>query len=255
MKIAVNDISFQKGFPDKYQAMEALEEFGKLCLFLDKEEVSGISPRHDIINSPEVNAALQLAPGYALINALRELAVRDREMFRFLIGKLTCCGADVEYGADEIIVEGIASKHCANFKENFFISLKSAEIFENESMTGILNGIKEITLRNIAEINHLYIYWKEVGFREYELNPKHGYREYIRSGGKSVGKAPATSELGQKLLNHAIEIRGHLYSVDEEDEGKIYEFRWSEANKYHGYHQDSLSTDMEQEVRKLWKNK
>lgn len=252
MTIAINDISFLKGFLEKKDVIDALIRFGKLCIFLQKEEVSGVRVERDIMNSPQIYKNLELAPGYLLIDALKDIRSIDEPMFRFLISVLTKCGVDVPYGGDEVTMAGISSRHCAFFRDGIFISLVSDAIFAGTEMTGTWNGESEIVLCNMAEQEHVYIYWEMLEFREYELNPKHGSKVYIRAGGQEVGIAPETDELGQRLLNCAIGFRGKLFSVDDKQGDRIFEFRRSYANKYHGFLQERLSVDEVRKIKKLW---
>ncbi len=55
--------------------------------------------------------------------------------------------------------------------------------------------------------------------------------------------APESDELGQALLNNAIIYKGKLFSVDTERNNRIFEFRYSYANKYHGFLQDNLTEE------------
>ncbi len=253
MNIVINDISFLKGFSDRYTADKALDEFGTLCLRMKKDEVSQVVPDRDIINSPVINKELPLASDYTLMDALKNMRLRDTDKFRFLISKLTqySSGGEEEY-KDEITIADISSIHCALYRNEIFISLQSSDTFSQETIEGILNSEKKVVLRNIADQEHIYTYWRELGFREYELNPKHGKREYIRAGGRFVGMAPETDELGQQLLNKVLSYKGRLFSVDTQRSNRIYEFRRSYANKYHGYCQNALTTDEEKTVLKLW---
>lgn len=63
--------------------------------------------------------------------------------------------------------------------------------------------------------------------------------------------APESDELGQMLLNRAIEYKGKLLSVDTERDNRIFEFRRSYANKFHGFLQENLSDNDKQNVIKL----
>lgn len=256
MKIAINDISFLKGFPDRYAADKALDEFGTLCLMMKKDEISQVVPERDIINSPTINKSLALAADYTLMDALKKMRQRNVDKFRFLVSKLTQYGvAEAEQEEEKVTIAGISSAHCALYRNDLFISLQSAEIFSEKWVDGILGTCQEVRLKNIAEQDHIYTYWRELGFREYELNPKHGNREYVRAGGKTVGEAPKTDELGQQLLNKVLIYKGRLFSVDVQNDNEIYEFRWSYANKYHGYCQKALSVDDRNRIVTLWNEK
>ena len=69
--------------------------------------------------------------------------------------------------------------------------------------------------------------------------------------GKKVGIAPETDELGQQLLNHAIEIKGKLFSVDPDRDNRIFEFRHSHANMFHGFLQEDISADLKKKILKV----
>lgn len=58
-----------------------------------------------------------------------------------------------------------------------------------------------------------------------------------------VGVAPESDELGQELLNKAIIYKGKLFSVDTEKNDRIFEFRYSYANKYHAFVQENLTKE------------
>ena len=244
-----------KGFPEKYHAIVALEEFGDLCLFLKRAEVSEVDTERDIISSSEITKTTRLAEELPLIDALMKIKDRDFEKFRFLISILTKTGETNVEGDDEITIEGISSRHCAIYKEDIFISLKSDKCFDGEYVAGILNGTIPLKLRNLSKEGHAYVYWKELGYREYEVNPKHGAREYIRDGGLTVGIAPETDELGQHLLNQVMRWKNKLYAVDEANGMRIFEFRHSYANKYHAFLQDKLDKDIAKKIYQVWKER
>ncbi len=67
-----------------------------------------------------------------------------------------------------------------------------------------------------------------------------------------IGKDfPETDELGQQLLNHAIEIKGKLFSVDHDRDNRIFEFRHSHANMFHGFLQEDISADLKKKILKV----
>jgi hypothetical protein len=104
-------------------------------------------------------------------------------------------------------------------------------------------------------MDHKYIYWEELEFREYELNEKHGNREYYRPGGLKVGIAPETDEIGQQLVNHLVQVKGKLYSVDREHENRIFEIRHSYSNKFHAFHQERIPEDLKIRILQEWQEK
>lgn len=250
MIVAVNDISFLWGFESKYEAKQALIHFGNVALGLKDEKVSAVKAEIDIVNSDRVNKALCIAPEYTLINALYEIKESNMEQFLFILQILTQCG-EIEDTEEEFIIGQYSSPHCARYRDSFLISIVSHDMFSKNVLQGLLTNKKYCEIRNISDENDKYTYWKELGFREYELNKKHGNWEYIRAGGYKVGIAPETDELGQKLLNHAVVVGNRLFAVDHEKDNRIFEFRHSYANKFHAFHQAQLPQDL---VRKILKN-
>lgn len=251
MVVAVNDISFMWGFNTPYDARNALIRFGNVALGLKDERVSKVNIEMDIINSHKVRKDTLLAPDYPLIRALLEIREENKEQFLLLLQILTQCGEEEEPCEDEFVIGTYASQHCARYRNQFVISFASDDIFENDMIEGCLNQTELCQIRNLSNEDHKYTYWDELGFREYELNRKHGNREYYRCGGKKVGIAPETDELGQQLLNHAIEIKGKLFSVDHDRDNRIFEFRHSHANMFHGFLQEDISADLKKKILKV----
>lgn len=243
MVIAVNDISFLWGFDTPHQAQKALIQFGCVVLGLRDERVSNVDEKIDIINSTKVHKAVQLAPNYKLIDALLDIKVENYEQFLFTLQILSQCGEEEDGCNDEFVVAGHTSKHCARYRDSLLLSLISDEIFQKETIKGTLNGKEACEIRNISDESHKYVYWDKLGFREYELNEKHGSRVYYRCGGYKVNIAPETDELGQKLLNHVVAVGKKLFAVDHEKGNRIFEFQHSYANKFHGYLCEDLSAD------------
>ena len=252
MIVAINDISFLVGFKSKYDAQQALIQFGETALGIRDERVSKVNASVDIVNSSNVNKNLLLAPEYTLIQALNDLKQENREKYLFILQIMTQCGiSDTNECKEEFSICGMSSRHCAQYRNHFLLSMCSAEIFLQEKITGFLTNGVECTIRNLSNSEHKYVYWKELGFREYEWNTKHGMSEYFRAHGIKVNIAPETDELGQELLNHAVEVNGRIFAVDKARNNRIFEFRHSYANKYHGYLQQEISKDMAQKILKL----
>lgn len=256
MKVAVNDISFLNGFAKISAARKALIQFAKVALQLRDERVSNVDTSIDIVNSYRVNKSLELAPQYPLIRALNDIRSNSMESYLLILQILTMVGEETEDDLEEFGLLGYWSKHCAKHKNDFVLSIVSDKLFAQKTIEGTLNDGTGCVIRNIADKSHIDLYWEELGFRLYEINPKHGMREYIRSGGEKVGIAPESDELGQQLLNRAIKYKGKLFSVDMERNDRIFEFRRSYANKFHGFLQEDLTEDDEKRViaiaRKIW---
>ena len=241
MKIAINDIAFMKGFKIPHDAQKALVCFANVAIRLRDERVSRVDTTVDIVNSKNVNKSTELAPQYSLMHALNDIRNGYREQYLWMLQMLTMVGEGEEETDEKFCLLGFQSEHCARYKEDFLLSLVSDPIFAQKTIQGVLTDNKKHSIRNIADESHIEFYWEELGFREYEINPKHGRREYIRAGGKKVGIAPESDELGQMLLNQAIEYKGKLLSVDIEKDNRIFEFRRSYANKFHGFLQENLA--------------
>lgn len=241
MKVAINDISFLNGFAESSVAKRALLRFAKAAFQLRDERVSNVNTSIDIVNSSEVNKGLELAPQYSLIKALNDIRSDNMEWYLWVLQILTMVGEGGEESLEEFDLLGYRSGHCARYKNDFLLSIVSNEIFGKDTIKGVLDAGSECVIRNIADKEHIELYWEELGFRLYELNPKHGTREYIRSGGEKVGIAPESDELGQQLLNQVIRYKGKLLSVDWERSSRIFEFRHSYANKFHGFLQEDLT--------------
>ena len=249
MVVAVNDISFLWGFRTPYEAKQALIQFGNVALGIRDEKVSEVKAEIDIINSDNVNKNLCIAPDYTLIQALYDIKESNMEQFLFILQILTQCG--VQEDSEEVFIIGeYGSSHCARYRNDFLISIVSHDMFNQNILQGMLGKTGSCEIRNLSDENDKYTYWKELGFREYELNKKHSNRVYFRTGGNKVNIAPETDALGQELLNHAIEVNKKIFSVDHERNNRIFEFRHSYANKFHGFLQDDLSQDL---IRKILK--
>lgn len=255
MIIAVNDISFLKGFETPYAAREALKQFADVGLGLKDERVSKVNMENNIVNSPAVNKTTMLAPEYTLIRALYDIREENMEQFLFIIQMLALCGEGNVECEEEFSAAGLTSSYCAYHRKDFLLSIVSDEAFKGDLIKGVLNGCKECEIRNISDVNHKYTYWEELGFREYELNEKHGNKVYYRAGGIKVDIAPETDELGQQLLNKAVEVDGKLFSVDKENKNRIFEFRHSYANKYHGFRQEDLPVDLQKKIYSIFEQR
>ncbi len=257
MKIAVNDLSFRKGFPSKKAALEAMESFCFLLEFLRNEKISGVKVPADIINSPYIHLGMSMAADCKLMDILKELKKQNMERYMFLITILNQCGSTEKQDATEeqFYFMGMQSQHCARYRKDFLISLMSDVAFAQPFVQGTINGNETVSIRNLAEELHIYQYWEALGYREYERNIKHGNRVYARKTGMLVGQAPKTDEAGQKLLNLSISFKGKLYSLDIEDKEAIYEFPNTEKNIFHGFKREDLAPDIQSKIREIWEQK
>ena len=257
MNIAVNDLSFLNGFASKKDAINALNRFCELLVFLKDEKISGVKVPMDIINSPLVHSQTKVAPDSSLLDALKEIKRDNRERYLFMLGIFTKRGQPepVLKSEDMFCFHGMGSVHCAQYRNEILISLQSDAEFTLATLSGTINHIEPVEIRNIADEIHIYKYWEPLGFREYERNRKHGNRVYTRKDGMTVGIAPKTDELGQQLLNKAIAFRGKLYSVDTDSNDEIYQFPNTEKNIFHAFRRDDIAQDDRKKILEIWREK
>lgn len=248
MIVAVNDISFLWGCTNKYAAKEKLIQFCNLLLVMKEDKVSNVRIPFDLVSSDSIYKDMEIAPGCTLIQAMYEIKRENKEMFNYLLCLLTQCG-DGEVESDTFYLENFSSKHIAKYKDCFFVSLRVDEKFENELVEGCINKSELCVIKNLSKECHLERYWQELGIRRYELNPKHGKNEYIRSGGHKVGEAPETDELGQYLVNHAVEVQGNLYAVDDHG-NRIFEIKRTVGNIFHAFCIKDISRELEEKIRR-----
>lgn len=257
MNIAINDLSFLNGFASKKDAINALNHFCELLKFLKNEKISGVKVPMEIINSPLICSQTIVAPDCSLLDALKEIKREDRDRYLFMLGIFTKRGQpeSILKSEDVFCFHGMESVHCAQYKNEFLISLQSDVDFAQSTLSGTINHIEPVEIRNIADEIHIYKYWEPLGFREYERNRKHGNRVYTRKKGMVVGTAPKTDELGQQLLNKAIAFRGKLYSVDTDSNDEIYQFPNTEKNIFHAFRRDDIAQDDRKKILEIWKEK
>lgn len=259
MNIAVNDLSFIKGFQSFEDAVKAVNKFCELLRFLRDEKVSGVEVPMEIRNSNNVHPDMTITPdGYTLRDVLFDIKTKDNNKYLFLITIFTkYTQIKNAYGEEDVFVfDEMESKHCARYRNDFLLSLDSGEKFLSPVLNGTINRENPIGIKNIADELHIYQYWEPLGYRRYELNPKHKkMRNYVRNKGMSVGMAPKTDELGQQMLNKAIAYQGKLYSVDVEDDNAIYEFPKTQQNIFHAFKREDLQPDMIDRIIRMWQEK
>ncbi len=254
MMLIFNDISFSIPFINQYDANDAIVNFAHLLQSLKEKKVSKVDTLN--IKVPySINSETVMSCNYTLGSAIRALHEGDgnRELISFLLSMLTKQGIEEDEQQSPFLYVGKESKICAKYKDEFFLSVISDPNFKDNSLIGSING-KQTEIKNISNIENISFYWKELGFREYERNEKHKMKEGFQNG-VVVSKAPETDQKGQNLLNDAIEVDNKLYSIDMEDGDKIYEFRNHHSNKFHGFLNNEISSDMRKKIIKISKDK
>ena len=166
MNIAVNDLSFIKGFQSFDEAVKAVNKFCELLRFLSDEKVSGVKVPMEIRNSYDVHLDMNIASdGYTLRDILFDIKRRDNNKYLFLITILTKYKQiENAYGEDDVFVyNGKESKHCARYRDDFLISLDSGHEFLSSVLDGTINGESPVSIKNIADELHVYQYWELLG--------------------------------------------------------------------------------------------
>lgn len=240
MIAVINDISFRYPYSTVKCAIDHMHQLLDICKKIENVEVTNI----DEIKTGVIDAQIEIAPNYKLIQLIQEF--KGREERSLLISILTNRGT---YKVDEgntCKIDGQESYVCAQGINNFLISLVSNPIF-SESVIGAIVEEKEIELRNISKNEHIDYYRKELGLRRYIANDKkHKFdRDNFYGKGKIGSRMDLCDEEAQELLNKAVYIKGRLYA---KNKGYYYAFQNERDINYHGYRADDLGEDIKRQL-------
>lgn len=230
MIAVINDLSFEKIFPNKNQAVDKVRQWMDICKRIESQETTAI----DDINSVMLNTSAEIAPDYPFIQLVKEFETRDER--RYLIHLLTNLNKPESMPEEPFYLRGKCSYICPLAKETVLISLESDDLFGNPILTGRLNQ-EEVFIKNISKQDHILLYEGFLGIRHYEANKKHRKQPYIDAAGRYVDAMDLDDMEAQELLNHAIEIEGNLYG---KRNNQYYSFQRHHGNYYHGYQNNEL---------------
>lgn len=230
MIAVINDLSFEKIFPNKNQAVNKVRQWMDICKRIESQETTAI----DDINSVMLNTSAEIAPDYPFIQLVKEFETRDER--RYLIHLLTNLNKPESMPEEPFYLRGKCSYICPLAKETVLISLESDDLFGNPILTGRVNQ-EEVFIKNISKQDHILLYEGFLGIRHYEANKKHRKQPYIDSAGRYVDAMDLDDMEAQELLNHAIEIEGNLYG---KRNNQYYSFQRHHGNYYHGYQNNEL---------------
>lgn len=238
MKAVINDVSFQYKFATKNEAVLAYHQWLHICEQLNQKKVRRVQE----IYGNSIDTSMEVAPDYKIIQLIQEF--QDRDERRRLLGILLNSRNYSMKERNIYINEKYSEAASLAYEDGILISICSNAIFESEYVLGILEQA-EISIDNISKESHIKSHCAKLGIRYYEHNEKHGKRPYIRSGGSIASEMDLSDEIAQKVLDEAIELKGHLYGYYN---GSYYEFRRTLKNTYHGYKKIDLSKDMEKKI-------
>lgn len=225
MIAAINDLSFEKTFQSKEEAVQKLHQWLDVCRKIEAQETTAIAKLY----SAEINTSAEIAPGYPLIQMVREFQTKDER--RYLIHLLSNLGKPDHLGEIPFQLGDSSSYICAWAKDGFLISLETDWIFKQPIIEGEL-GTEKVPIKNLSGQEHIQLYEELLGIRHFEPNKKHRKESYIDAAGRYVSAMDLNDEEAQKLLNGAVEIDGKLYG---KQNGRYYCFQKHHDNYYHLY--------------------
>lgn len=244
MIAVINDVSFQYPYATKELAVQMVHGFLDICRRIQKDEITNISE----IKTGVIDTQMEISPNYKLIQLIQEF--KEREERSMLLSILTNRGTYKEEKSDASKIDGKISWICVQARDNFLISLLSADIFSKPILICVTEGEK-LKLRNLSKTEHIEWYRKELGIRRYVANDKkHKYdRENYYGKGKVGSRMDLCDEEAQALLNKALYIKGRLYA---KKNGHYYAFQKERDVSYHGYRADDLNDDIKRQLDKVF---
>lgn len=239
MDAAVNDLSFDRVFSNKIEAVQKVRQWMNICKIIESQETTAI----ESIYSVKLNTSKEIAPDYPFIQLVREFETRDEQ--RYLIHLLTNLNQPEDMMDQEPFYLGNkCSQICSWARDKIIVSMESDVMFEQSILNGRVKQEK-VSIKNISKEAHIQLHEEFLGIRHYEANKKHGNRPYINAAGRYVDAMDLNDTEAQKLLNHAIEIDGKLYG---KRKGKYYCFQKHLNNYYHGYQNNELGLHIRKRI-------
>jgi len=236
MIVAVNDLSFKRMYQSKEEAVDGIRQWMYVCKKIESRETTAVNEIYSVM----LNTSAEIAPGYPLVNIVKEFSVKEeRSYFLHLLANLPKPD-DLEEKAEDFCFMEMKSTICAYAKHGFLVSLDTTALLRECMIQGTI-GEEDVSIRNISMMDHINLYSEELGIRFYEPNLKHGKTSYIDSKGRNVNPMDLSNEEAQNLLNVAIEIDGSLYG---KLHGNYYCFRQHHNNYYHGYQNNDLDASI-----------
>lgn len=230
MIVVINDLSFNRSFSDKNEAIKKVHQWMNICKEIEAQETTAIEEIYSVM----LNTSAEIAPNYPFIELVKEFESRDEK--RYLMHLLTNLGKPKNMPQDPFCLEGECSYICSWAKEAAAISLESDLLFGELTLDGTVKQ-ENVSIKNISKQEHIRVYEEFLGIRHYEANKKHRRRPYTDAAGRYVDAMDLSDMEAQELLNHAIEIEGNIYG---KRNGQYYSFQRHHDNYYHGYQNNNL---------------
>ncbi len=244
MRVIINDISFEYKFASKEAAINAFHNLLNICKELMMQRVRRVQE----IYADKIDVYIEVAEDYKIIQLVQEF--RDKEDRRRLLGLLMNSPTYHESDQKVYIDEKLSKAGGAAYEDGILVSLISNVIFENEKVSGKCEDT-DIEIDNLSYVKHVKIHSEKLGIRYYEFNKKHGLKAYVRSGGMIASEMDLKEDVAQTVLDHSIEIDGHLYGYYNEN---FYEFRKTEKNTYHGYRNRNLPKELKIAIKEQYRH-
>ena len=243
MNAAINDLSFERAFSSKEEAIEKVHQWINICRKIESGEMTAVKK----LCSYMINTSAEISPGVPLIQLVREFQTQDER--RYLLHLLANLEQPENRPETPFLFNESLSYICAWVKEGVLISLETDIVFKEPELSGMI-GLDNVSIKNISRQEHIDLYKKWLGIRRYESNKKHRKEPYIDAGGRHVAAMDLDELEAQKLLNQAIEINGNLYA---KKHGRYYCFQNHHDNCYHGYQNNNLGENIMNKIdEKEW---
>lgn len=237
MNVIVNDLSFQYSFYTQEQALEKCLKFIDICHELESGRLKNVEKLLVIDN---IEVGYEIAPGCSFMKLLQR--VLPREERAYLLSVLLNRDTIEEEPEDLFVCDQKVSRACALAREEAVVSLLSANIFSESTISGKM-GEDKVILKNIGNEEHIMEHRHLLGKRLYRANSKKHKKDSFQAYGK--GKIASPMDLddaqAQRLLDMAVEYKGRLYG---RYRGENYAFQNEQDIYYHGYIDEDLGDDV-----------
>lgn len=238
MIVAINDLSFNRNFSNKNEAINKVHQWMDICKEIESQETTAVEKLYSVM----LNTSAEIAPDYPLIDLVKEFETRDER--RYLLHLLTNLSQPENMPQDPFCLKGECSYICSWAKEEGIVSLESDPLFGESILEGKVKQEK-VSIKNISKQEHIRLYEEFLGIRHYEANKKHRKQPYIDAAGRYVAAMDLSDLEAQELLNRAVEIEGNIYG---KRNGQYYSFQRHHDNYYHGYQNNNLGLHIRNKI-------
>lgn len=243
MVAAINDLSFDEKFSNKNEAVQKVRQWMNICKKIEANETTEIEDIYSVM----LNTSAEIAPGYPLIQLVKEFETRDER--RYLIHLLTNLNQPENMPEEPFYINGKCSFICSWARDAIVVSLESNVMFGQSILDGTIEQ-ENVLIKNISKQEHISLYEEFLGIRYYEANKKHRKQLYWDAAGRQVDAMDLNDVEAQELLNRAVKIEGKLYGKRKE---QYYCFQRHHNNYYHAYQNNELALHIKNRIdEKNW---